>query len=542
MCMKYFCSKDCPDMCEFTIERDDDGTPLFIPAERRDGRNGFVCAKLKDFYHRECVEAPEEDPAALRKAAELIRKHEGNILYLRGSGSLAYRMACWDLLFSRVPGTTFVSGNPCDSTGTAAHEYDFGTAANPPASNLENAETIILFGKNAAAASPHFYQYLKELKKKGKRILYIDPIKSETERLADDFIRINPGCDGLLCEAYLLKLEGKEGWEMLVEDAGLSREGFDLFRDYVTSGSTAIIEGCGLQRYSNGMATVRWINRLAVETGNMDLLYYGRSSKRGLAPTGAVKKNSIPLHRLPGNLDDYSLIVLVGVNPAVTYPDSDAWNRILSEKKVICVDTNMTKTAVNADVFVRVGGMFSQADIMTSYFFDIPHARRDRFHDELSDCEAAQAIGRELGYEIDTLDAAHVDTVAAPERRYIEKPLETSWPKNPEPGKFRLLTGSHAAYLNSQVPRRLGENDALVYISPAAADEQGLADGMLVTVAGSCGSFDGIVTFSDKVAERDLFVYKNRKMKKGYPNMAVAAEPTDSGTGYALYDACVTIK
>jgi anaerobic selenocysteine-containing dehydrogenase len=538
--MRMFCSKDCPDLCEFDIELRD-SKPVLTPAPANGGRNGFVCSKLKDFYDMENANGLEFEKESLNKAAELIRANAGNkFLYIRGSGSLSYGMSYWDVLFSQIEGAVFIEGGPCDNTGCDAHELDFGVCANPPVENLEQTENIILFGKNCRAASQHFYAYMKKLKQEGKKILYLDPVRSETVMLADDFIQIHPSADGLLCEAWLRKSEGADDWRTLLEHTGITEEQFLLFDSYIKHGKTGFVQGYGLQRYKNGMAAVRWINRLAVRTGNEKNLYFGRSSKAGLKTLQAAASEYVNISKLPAALEDFPLIIIAGANPAVTYPGTNLWHELLGRKMLICIDVAMTETAKHSDVFIKVGGMFSQTDAMSSYFFDIEPSFREKFTKSVSDSEAARKLGKLLGIEIKLTAPENIERSEVPQRVYSEKPLSSAWFHEKE--GYRLLSGSHPAYLNSQVPERLGENISLVYMSDEAASENRLKDGDIVSVYNSLGSFDGVVRISRNVQGKTLFAYKSRKMSKGWLNMVTFSDPTDSYTAPAYYDTFVNIK
>ncbi|QAR34143.1 hypothetical protein EP073_12230 [Geovibrio thiophilus] len=535
--MKTFCSKDCPDFCDFYIE-EENGKPVFKSAEEKNGRNGFVCSKLKDFYEREITHGAESDPESLSKAAELIKSLNGSeFLFMRGSGSLGYAMGWWDVLFSGIKDAVFIEGSPCDITGETAHEFDFGVCDNPPAENLKNADSIIIFGRNAKVVSQHFFSYLLRLKKAGKRILYIDPIRTETAPSATDFIQINPACDGLLCEAYLTEDSGRR--RELIAQTGLTEAEYNLFAGYIKKGRTAFITGFGLQRYKNGMAMVRWINRLAVKTGNESLLYYARGSKTELAsvPKQPVRRVNISL--LPDIIEQFPLMIIVGANPAVTFPETDKWHKALEKVKLISIDTNITETSKHADVFIRAGGMFAQNDVMGSYFFNDRPSVRGKFAALPSDSELAAELAGLLGVRLDITDPETVERKAPPSRKYTEKPLESAYPHESE--GYRLITGSHTSYLNSQVPPSMGENDAFVFISPETAEKEQLTDGSNVEVFSPSGSFTGVINVSANIAGNVIFAYKNRKMTKGYINCATPVILTDSGNGVAYYDTFVNM-
>ncbi len=187
--MNFFCSKDCPpDLCGIESKQID-GKYTFKGVASDLDDIGFICSKFKVFAKREIANGLNSwqvsdgkkalygsSKHAISELANFLNTYKDKkILYMRGSGSLAYNMCYWDVLFSKFDNCWTVSGGPCDDTGSEAHEADFGTALNPDIENLENADTIIVYGRNAAVCSQHLYAYLKRLKKQGgKTIIYTD--------------------------------------------------------------------------------------------------------------------------------------------------------------------------------------------------------------------------------------------------------------------------------------------------------------------------------------------------------------------------------
>jgi anaerobic selenocysteine-containing dehydrogenase len=546
--MNFFCSKDCPDLCGIKAEKSAGGFKFSGVANDWE-QTGFVCSKFKVFAEREINNglvswqktsdgkvsySPDESVGAL---ADFLEAYRGKkILYMRGSGSLAYNMLYWDVLFSSFENCWGTTGGPCDNTGGFAHTTDFGTELNPEITNLENADTIILYGKNAAVCSQHLYAYLKTLRKKGKHIIYIDPVKTKTASLADRYIMINPCCDGLLACALLgeLGFESRFNTEALLERAGVSIEEFRHVADRIRSGKTAHIQGFGIQRQSNGMNAFQWINRLAVKTGCEDMLYFGHGSKRLWAKPQIKFKNHIHIDKIAKSLagGGFDLFVNVAANPAMTYPDTNLWEKALQNTKTLVIDTNHSKTADHADFFFKVGGMFAQKDFMGSYFFTHNH-QRDALTDELSDMQAAVLTGKKLGIDIQTKELSEIETVTQDAREYKTAELSLTIPEKTD--RFRLFTASHHAYLNSQITEGLEQGLQVVYINRADAAELGIKDGDDVTVSNETGQFTAEALLTDGICRKTIMCWKNIPMKQGFTNNAIPNALTDSGDGLVYY-------
>ncbi len=552
----FFCSKDCPDLCGVRVESAG-GKYSFSGVPEKWSEPGFVCAKFKLFAKREIDNGLQSwqleggkrnsfasDADALRALADFLESYrDKKILFSRGSGSLAYNMVCWDILFSGFENCWGVAGDPCMATGCDADEMDFGILANPEITDLEHADTIFLFGKNAAATSQHLYAYLKKLKKKGKKIVYIDPIRTKTAELADRYIMIRPGCDGVLACAALtaLQYENEHETGVLLERAGVSEDDFNYLLACLQNGRTAIIKGCSSQRYDNGLNVYRWLNRLAVKTGNVELLYFTHPSKRYWEKPGISFQNKIRLDQIPQALADgeFDLFVNVAANPAMTHPDGNTWETGLQRTKVLVIDTNDSKTASHADFFLKVGGMFSQSDFMGSYFFSHRYSR-EGLTEELSDVAASKILADKLGLAMQLKEEKDLERLQGQQREYKASALSLTMPEVSE--KFQLLTLSHEKYLNSQILPGMEQGLQVIHINSSDAKRLGISTGEDVKVSGSVGAFVAEALVTDKVVAGTVMCWKNIPMKESICNCAIPSKVTDSGSGLSYYTTFVDLR
>jgi anaerobic selenocysteine-containing dehydrogenase len=518
---------------------------------------GFVCAKLKVFAEREICNGLKSwqvvdgsrmplfsDTDAIEALAAFLSPfRDKKVLCLRGSGSLAYNMACWDQLFAGFSNCWGVSGGPCDATGSDADEADFGGLLNPEITNLEEANTIILYGKNCGSTSQHLYTYLKKLKKLGREIIYLDPVKTRTAELADRYIMINPACDGLLACALLTELGHDSGYDIsaLLVRAGITQEDFRYLVSRLKSGRTAHVKGFSVQRYSNGMNAYRWINRLAVKTGSADLLYFGHASKRRWEKPCVNFANRIAVEKIPQALanGEFDLFVNVAANPAMTYPDSNRWAEGLSRTSVLVIDPCLSRTAEHADFFLKVGGMFSQGDFMGSYFFSHEYSR-ENLTAELSDVTAAWLLAGRLGINLQLKEQGQVRRVPEPLREYRPAPLTLIVPKTSD--KLQLLTASHQACLNSQILAGMELGLQVIHINTADSKRLGIQTGDDVRVIGSVGEFTAEALVTDGIASKTVMCWKNIPMKEGVANCAIPSGVTDSGSGLNYYSVFVDLR
>ncbi|KAA0258558.1 hypothetical protein FHQ18_05210 [Deferribacter autotrophicus] len=549
----YFCSKDCPDCCPFEV----DDKFNFKYVNKVNIPTPFVCKKLKGFYEREVLSDDYsyvvEEGKRVRKSFDevckevanfLLESRNKNILYLRGSGSLGLFMGYYDLLFANFENLYFVEGSLCDETGLTAHEEDFGCVVNPPHENLREVDTILLLGKNCKAVSPHLYAYLKELKRDGKEIIYVDPIYTETAKIADRYIRINPASDGILAASILdnLKYNGSLNTNNLFTYCGVSKSDFEYLLSLFREKKVGIITGFGLQRYLNGKNIVNWINRLAVETDNERYLYFGRPSKINFEKQKADKKKKIKIYEIPNYLKKgfFDVFVIVAANPIITYPESGVWQQELSNKKVVVVDTNFTETTKYADYFVKVGGMFAQPDAMGSYFFNFDNIRKEKVIDLPNDLDVVKNVAEYLEISIDFKEIDEVMIKEnTDERDYKKREIPIICPYN-EKGRFRLLTMSNYHYLNSQLSENY-EYGKFVYINPTDADSLKISDGDTVILKNEYGYVEVRAKKDNRVCNGAVMIYKNRKIGNFIVNTLTKSIPTDSDNGVAIYDTFVEV-
>lgn len=169
--------------------------------------------------------------------------------------------------------------------------------------DYDNTRLVLFWGSNplvaerfsSYAAYNGLKQILPRLKRRGVRIVCIDPFETPTAKQADAWVRINPGTDTALGLAmiHVIIEEGlhdeqfvtryAEGFTELAEHVrtcdphwaegitGIPAETIqELARTYASTKPAAIYEGNGLDMYTNGVDAVRTIASLVSLTGNLD--------------------------------------------------------------------------------------------------------------------------------------------------------------------------------------------------------------------------------------------------------------------------------
>jgi anaerobic selenocysteine-containing dehydrogenase len=350
------------------------------------------------------------------KKLDSIKQRYGpqSILWYTGSGMSGLTNEIGYSFWKAFGGTTITYGNLCWPAGLEAVRLTLGSIKHNVPWDLENAKTIIIWGKNPAETNIQEMIFITRAKEKGCRIIVIDPLRTPTADKADILFSLKPGTDAALALAV--------AW-VLIKDGLIDRtfiekhvKGFDEFRQSLhispsdaekitgipaqniielahiigKEAPVTILPGYGLQRHINGGQTVRSILSLSVLTGNIGKpgsgfnyanlqSYIYDSIKEPISYYPDYEKDK-PFRRIisMAKLGKDMLSAVDPVlraawiergNPLLQSPDTnsvkDAFSRL--DFKVV-VEQFMTDTAVIADIILPAKDMFEQSDILGSYW------------------------------------------------------------------------------------------------------------------------------------------------------------------------------
>jgi anaerobic selenocysteine-containing dehydrogenase len=157
---------------------------------------------------------------------------------------------------------------------------------------FSDSKLIIIWGSNVITSNVHLWPKILEAKRKGAKVIAIDPYRSLTAEKCDEHLAILPGTDGALALAMmnviimenLLDRDYVErytlGFDLLRERVmeyppsraaaitGLSEKAIvNLAREYATTKPAAIRLNYGLQRHAGGGMAVRAITCLPALVG-----------------------------------------------------------------------------------------------------------------------------------------------------------------------------------------------------------------------------------------------------------------------------------
>ena len=301
------CPHDCPDTCALitTVEHGVATQVRGNPDHPRTG--GVLCTKVSRYaertHHAERVltplkrvgpkgsgqftpvswdEAMGDIAARLGRIAErdpeaiLPYSYAGTMGLVQGEGMAAR--------FFHALGASQLDRTICASAGAEALTQTLGGKLGMRVQHFAESQLILIWGSNAIGSSIHFWRIAQEAKRRGARLVCIDPRRSETADKCHEHIALRPGTDAALALALMHELivhgwldqdyidQHTLGWPALRERAlqwpparaaevcGVPEAQIvSLARDYGTTAPAAIRLNYGMQRVRGGGNAVRAI-------------------------------------------------------------------------------------------------------------------------------------------------------------------------------------------------------------------------------------------------------------------------------------------
>src|ERR1700712_3082758 len=232
------CSHDCPDSCGVLVTVDEaTGRAVKVQGDpSHPVTRGFLCGKVAKYLDR--VYAPDrllypmrrragvpkgplaqgEELAAFERiswdeALDEIAVRLGRISeefgpesvlpysYAGTIGQLGY--GSMDRRFFHRLGASQLDRPICASAGGEALLQLYGVKLGTPPQDFAHAGLIIAWGANIHGNNIHLWPFIEEARRKGAKLIVIDPYKTRTAALADEWLGIPPGTDVLLALAVM---------------------------------------------------------------------------------------------------------------------------------------------------------------------------------------------------------------------------------------------------------------------------------------------------------------------------------------------------
>jgi anaerobic selenocysteine-containing dehydrogenase len=492
----------------------------------------------------------------------------------------------------------------------AACQADFGKVEHPVPEDLLNARHIVNWGRDLGRTSVHLAAIVGRARRKGCRMLTLSPGGDGSEAWSDEIVRVRPGQDRWLAAAVCRTLVERG---RALSDLSAVTANWDPFRELVMGRETAASAGAcgvglseverladiygggepvatligwGLQRHVYGAENVRFINALALLSGQIGRpgggtyfilpanrhLDLGWQAKPAGGQIGRFYKPTIGRDILAAD-PPVRMIWSNGTNFVNQSPDSRGVAAALrSVPFKVVVDAFMTDTAERADLILPCTLNMEQENLNPSYFHDCINCARPAFTPPpgaRDDHWILNELGRRLTppIRLPSMDAlleaclpaeAGIGLAEFRRRGYakVNRPavpfegLRFAHPDglyrfpdelHPEPGApdgypLRLLSLIRSNATHSQILPEDHTRPPVVYLAPDAPGRAGLKTSQPVFLASPLGRLE--VQLQDLPGlHPDVVVYRRGDWLKlgGGVNQLISDLATDQGWGAAFY-------
>ncbi|MFW2367883.1 MAG: molybdopterin-containing oxidoreductase family protein [Desulforhopalus sp.] len=280
-----------------------------------------------------------------------------------------------------------------------------------------NADLTVFWGVNPPVSHLHYMFELEKSVKRGGKLVIIDPLATQTAKMADLFLQINPGSDCVLALGLARHLIAKDQYDKsfvqthtigfedyaryveefipsrVSEETGISEAQFLQLAEMIADAGNRVINNFGvcIEHQTNGVNTARAINMVSGLCGAIDVKG-GEYSPVSLGAQPIDLYKEIPLEHLePIGADqfpalyhfrkechsltamDYMLgkgkyplraMVITGANPVLTNPNAAKVAQAFSSLDLLVVrELFMTKTAELADYIMPAASFLERSEL-----------------------------------------------------------------------------------------------------------------------------------------------------------------------------------
>jgi anaerobic selenocysteine-containing dehydrogenase len=428
------CPHDCPDTCAMIVTVEDGRAIAIRGAEDHPPTHGTLCTKVARYLDRTYStdrvlhpmkrSGPKGSGQFTRigwdEAIATIAQRFGDIAssadgaeaivpysYCGTMGLL--QSSSMDRRFFHRLGASLLDRTICATAGKAGWVSVVGAAMGMDVEEYANSKLILIWGSNSIASNLHFWTRAQEAKRRGAKLIAIDPYRSATAEKCNQHIAVMPGTDAALALGLMHVLidEGLVdadyvarytlGFDALAErvaawdparvaatcriPVGVVR---DLAREYAATRPAAIRVNYGLQRHAGGGNAMRAIACLPALVG----AWRDPAGGALLSSSGTFPVDSAALERpdlirgTPRTVNMSTIgdalleatppiraIYVYNSNPLAVAPESAKVTRGFARDDLFCVvhEIFQTDTADYADILLPATTQLEQLDVHNSY-------------------------------------------------------------------------------------------------------------------------------------------------------------------------------
>ena len=489
------CYHDCPDTCSWTVTAKDNKVIDFVASKDNPYTAGRLCGKMNNFpnevtFHPDRILTPlkrvgkkgsgQFEPISWEQGIkEVALKLEAIIQEKGGEAVLPYSFAGTEGLvqkesisarfFAHIKATR-LDRTICGNAAVAGVMATNGQTTGVLPEDIIHSRYIIFWGTNPVISNQHLWQFIPELRKKGVKIIVVDPFQSQTALEADWHIQPKPGTDVVLALAmiHVILAENLQdqdyidqyttGIEQLTEHVGQyppevaakitgldPQTIIDLSREYAEASPSLIRILIGMEHQSNGANAFRAVAMLPALTGAwrnlggglMHMTYeaFGQAlnwERLNIAQTiedpDSRLVNMIQIGRALNDPDmkpGIQAMFVYNSNPAVIAPNQNLVLKGLEREDLMTVvlEHFMTDTARYADYIFPATSQLEHWDLLTSWgqaYLNLNQPIIPPLGQTKPNTEFFRLLAKEMGFEEEYLYESDLSI--------IEKTLDSDHP------------------------------------------------------------------------------------------------------------------
>ena len=491
------CPHDCPDACGVLITVEDGRATKIQGDPEHPVTRGFLCAKVAKYLDR--VYSPERVLYPMRRvgpkgpaiAAEerscaphgragtpvappaferiswdealdeithrfrrIIAEYspESILPYSYGGTTAVLNGASMDRRFFHRLGASQLERSICSSAGEEGLKSVIGIKLGTEPEQFAHSRYIVALGSNIHGNNVHLWPFIEEARRKGAKLVVIDPYRTRTAKCADWYLPINPGTDAALAlglmhiiiKENLFDAEYVSRYTIGFEDLKARAEQYSpekvahwtgisaydirkLAREYATVHPSVIRVNYGIQRSERGGMSMRAVTMLPCLVGSWKEV--GGGLQLSLSGSFGLNKEALEMPELMqkalgrparivnmvqlGSVLNSTTMVppihalfVYNSNPAVVCPNHNEVIRGLKRPDLFTVvhEQFFTDTTDYADIVLPATTFFEHKDLQTSYghyFLQVSNQAMDPVGECRSNVEMFGALAERMGFDDD---------------------------------------------------------------------------------------------------------------------------------------------
>jgi anaerobic selenocysteine-containing dehydrogenase len=432
--IRTVCAHDCPDMCSLLAQVEDGRIVKIQGDPDQPFTAGFACGKVN--RDMDLVYSPQRLTVPLRRTGpkgsatfqpitwdealdEIVSRWQGIIAESGPLALLGYAYSAHQGLMNRgltngmfhaLGSSRLLGGTVCDSCAEAAWDATVGPTGGADPESVVESDLVISWGSDLHATNVHLWAKIEQVRKRGVKLIVIDPRRTRAAAAADWYLPIRIGSDsalalgvmhilvrdGLADRAYLASQT--IGFDQVERDilprftparvaeiTGLSATDVERLAAMYGAARTPFIRiGFGLSRHTHGGQNLRAVallpgvtgaygryggGALLATAGSFDLNYNALRKPSGPASSRSINHLKLGEALLEARDPPIRALFIAANNPAVTNPGTAKLRAGLAREELFNVvhDPFMTQTARYADIVLPATTYLETEDFYRSY-------------------------------------------------------------------------------------------------------------------------------------------------------------------------------